>query len=124
MTRSTYLVSNDRGKDVELVGPPTVCQTLDGDLMSSLADEHSAVLAAVQDASRRLRRCRKRHPGQRLRAALCPSAGRDEGMAVAVEQRDGTFKKQPMALSCSRDQTASGVRAAYTTHRAVDRRMA
>src|SRR3954468_6663769 len=59
--------------------------------MSSLAAEGSAVLAAVQDASRRLRRCRKRHPGPRLRAALCPRAGRDEGMP-AVEQRDGTIR--------------------------------
>jgi len=32
-----------------------------------LNDERSAVLAAVQDASRRLRRCRW-HPGQRLRS--------------------------------------------------------
>src|SRR5215510_13016544 len=29
-----------------------------------------------------------RHPGQRLCAALCRSAGRDEGMVISVEQRN------------------------------------
>ncbi len=57
-------------------------------MILSLPRDGSAVLAAVQDASRRLHRCRKRHPGLRLRAALCPPAGRDEGMAAPVEQRD------------------------------------
>jgi len=45
--------------------------------VSSRSRQGSAVLAAVQDASRRLHRCRKRHPGQRLRAALRRSAGRE-----------------------------------------------
>jgi hypothetical protein len=40
------------------------------------------VLDAVQDASRRLRRCQKGYPGPHLRAALCRSAGRDEGMVA------------------------------------------
>jgi len=44
------------------------------------------VLVAVQDASRRLRWCRKRHPGQQLRAALRRSAGRDEGMVCVSNQ--------------------------------------
>jgi hypothetical protein len=39
-------------------------------VMTPLANEHSAVLGAAEDASRRLRRCRKRHPRPRLRAAL------------------------------------------------------
>jgi len=43
--------------------------------------ESSAVLAAVEDASRRLRRCRW-HPWQCLRATLCRPAGRDEGMVA------------------------------------------
>jgi len=29
-----------------------------------------------------------RHPGRRLRSALCRQAGRDEGMSTSVEQRD------------------------------------
>jgi len=46
-----------------------------------LTGERSTVLDAVQDASRRLCRCWG-HPGQRLRAALCRPAGRDEGMVA------------------------------------------
>ena len=42
-----------------------------GAAMAPLANEHSAVLGAVEDASRRLRLSRKRHPRPRLRAALC-----------------------------------------------------
>src|ERR1700704_1659344 len=61
--------------------------------MSSLADEGSAALAAVQDASRRLRRCRKRHPGQRLRTALCRAAGRDEGMAAQSNKGIGRSRR-------------------------------
>jgi len=52
-----------------------------------LNDERSAVLAAVQDASRRLRRCRW-HPGQRLRASLSGSAGRDEGMVASGRTKE------------------------------------
>ena len=69
----------------QLVGPPSFGQVA----WRPVCDEHSSVLAAVQDASRRLRRCRW-HPGQRLRAALWGSAGRDEGMvASAAEPRNG-----------------------------------
>jgi hypothetical protein len=50
-------------------------------------DERSAVLDAVQDASRRLCRCR-RHPGQRLCAALYrPQVGTKEWSHTA-EQRN------------------------------------
>src|SRR5579863_8668010 len=59
-------------------------------MTAPLADDNSAVLGAVEDASRRLRRCRKRHPRPRLRAALWQAPSRDGGMAaVPVEQRDG-----------------------------------
>src|SRR5215472_14733581 len=71
--------------------------------MTSLADERSAVLDAVEDASRRLRRCRKRHPRPRLCAALWQAPGRDGGMvAVAVEQRDGLLAYAAVRLlGCS-----------------------
>ena len=39
--------------------------------------------------TRRLRRCRRRHPRPPLRAALWWLPGRDGGMVVLVEQRDG-----------------------------------
>ena len=43
-----------------------------------MTDEHSVVLGALDDASRRLRRCRKRHPRPRLRATLWPARRRDD----------------------------------------------
>lgn len=50
-------------------------------------DEHSAVLDAVQDATRRLRRCQW-HPGQRLRAALCRRQVGTKEWSLAAEQRN------------------------------------
>ena len=58
--------------------------------MTSLAADCSAVLALSRTLRAGSAGAAKRHPGQRLRAALCRSAGRDEGMVVAVEQRDGS----------------------------------
>ena len=40
------------------------------EVAASLSEEDSAVLGAVEDASRPLRRCRNRHPRPRLCAAL------------------------------------------------------
>jgi hypothetical protein len=54
----------------------------------SLSEDCSAVLALSRTRRAGCRRCRKRHPGQRLCTTLCRSAGRDEGMVAAVEQRD------------------------------------
>jgi hypothetical protein len=88
--------------------------------MMSLDPQASAVLAAVQDASRRLRRCRKRHPGRRLRAALCRTAGRDEGMAERSNQGMEIMPLSPSARPCGRDRTAPAVRAKCTRHRAGD----
>ena len=58
----------------------------------SLVIESSAVLDAVQDASRRRGRCRKRHPGQPSARGALPAAGRDEGMA-ACGRTKGWAKK-------------------------------
>ena len=68
-------------------------------MIASLVDQHSAVLGAVEDASRRVRRCRKRHPRPRLRAALWRAPGRDEGMAVSIEQRDGSGAQAAICLA-------------------------
>jgi hypothetical protein len=54
---------------------------------ASSMDEHSAVLDAVQDASRRLRRCRW-HPGQRLRAVLCGRQVGTKEWSRTAEQRN------------------------------------
>src|SRR5258707_6316609 len=54
----------------------------------SLSEDCSAVLALTRTRRAGCRRCRKRHPGQRLCATLCRSAGRAEGMVASVEQQD------------------------------------
>jgi hypothetical protein len=54
----------------------------------SLSEDCSAVLALTRTRRAGCRRCRKRHPGQRLCATLCRPAGWDDGMVAAVEQRD------------------------------------
>jgi hypothetical protein len=58
------LPTNDQASFGEAVTSPAFAR------WRPLSNEHSAVLGAVEDASRRLRRCRKRHPRPRLRAAL------------------------------------------------------
>ena len=62
------------------------------------------MLITVQDAARRRWQCRKRHPGQCLRAALCREAGRDEGMA-AWSNQGMDLMRPPPSPSCSRDRT-------------------
>ena len=57
--------------------------------MAFLGEEDSAVLAAVEDASRRLRRCRKRHPSTASARSALAGASSGRGMAaVSIEQRD------------------------------------
>jgi hypothetical protein len=62
-----------------------------GGIVVRLCDENAVVLAAVQDAARRLRRCPAGHPGPPLRATAWARAGRDGRMAVLIEQQDGRF---------------------------------
>ena len=61
--------------------------------MMSLVEHLSAVLGSVQDASRRLCRCRGAASWTApARGAVC-GRGRAEGMAVGVEQRDGVVRQ-------------------------------
>ena len=58
---------------------------------SPVCDEGAAVLAAVQDAARRASAVACGHPGPPLRATAWASAGRDDRMAVLIEQQDGCW---------------------------------
>ena len=87
----------DTTREAVMTSPPTA--------------DSSAVLDAVQDASRRLRRCRKRHPGQRSARGALLVAGRDEGMAATVEQRDEPFK-QPTKTALTTKPPYKGARRA------------
>ena len=85
----------------------------------SLSEDCSAVLALSRTPRAGCRRCRKRHPGQHLCAALCRSAGRDEGMVAAVEQRDGsTLTQRRPAGSHNWDQRGSAAGGACKRPRA------
>src|SRR5215471_3842493 len=53
-------------------------------------DKRSAVLSLVQDEPAPARRCRKRHPGQDLRAALCRRS-RLRGMVLLVSPRNAIW---------------------------------
>jgi hypothetical protein len=67
-----------------------------------------------------------RHPGHRLRAVLCHSAGRDEGMSAGVERRDDCLYALAVipcrglnsSRRCSRTQATPSSRSA-TPRRAV-----
>ena len=69
----------------------------------------SAVLAPSRTLRAGGRRCRKRHPGQRWRAALCLRQVGTKGWVASVEPRDGIMLQRQPPCSDNRDRTGLDV---------------